>query len=306
MTTNENGRDTIPQEETEDASYSSELKKAGILVEALPYIKKFRGKRVVIKISGKVLDDPELEEKVIRDIVLLHFVGILPIIVHGGGKQIDEALKKWGKESSFINGRRVTDDQTMEVTQMVLVGLINKSLVSRISSLGAEAIGISGQDGRLILAKTLSEGGLDFGRVGKVEKINISLLERIYGSHIIPVIAPVAVDKDGRALNVNADEAATEIASMLCVEKLVFVSDVRGVLEKVDGKNRLLKTLSLADIKKLEEQKKISDGMIVKLQCAKKAIEEGVRSVQIISGIDPHSLLVEIFTDLGVGTKIVS
>ena len=293
--------------------------KSQVLLEALPYIKKYRGKRMVIKLSGAVLDDPLLKEEVIKDIVLLRFVGIKPIVVHGGGQQVNKVMKKLGKESVFSNGKRVTNDETMEIVQMVLVGKINKNIVSIISKYGGEAIGISGQDGQLLLAKKIVSQGVDLGRVGEIEKINISLLDRIYGSEIIPVVAPVALDKDNQPLNVNADEVATAIAAMLCVEKLVFISDVRGVW-KTNPKSTLNKTkdasnlsqrnreiyeeLNLKDVEMLIREKKVTDGMIVKLEAAQKAIKEGVRSVQIISGVDLHSLLVEIFTTRGVGTKI--
>ena len=300
--------------------FDSELaSKSQVLLEALPYIKKYRGKRMVIKLSGAVLDDPLLKEEVIKDIVLLRFVGIKPIVVHGGGQQVNKVMKKLGKEVVFSNGKRVTNDETMEIVQMVLVGKINKNIVSIISKYGGEAIGISGQDGQLLLAKKIVSQGVDLGRVGEIEKINISLLDRIYGSEIIPVVAPVALDMDNQPLNVNADEVATAIAAMLCVEKLVFISDVRGVW-KTNPKSTLNKTkdesnlsqknkeiyeeLNLKDVEMLIREKKVTDGMIVKLEAAQKAIKEGVRSVQIISGVDLHSLLVEIFTTRGVGTKI--
>lgn len=283
--------------------FGDEILKAHILVEALPYIKKFSGKTVVIKYGGSAMLDCNLKKMVMQDVVLMKFVGLNPVIVHGGGPEISSFLKKLGIESKFVNGLRVTDEKTAEIVEMVLVGKINKEIVSMINELGGVAVGISGKDGKLLKAeKDLSNG--DLGYVGKIVEVNIEVIEMLIDRGYIPVIAPVSFGDDGKTYNVNADTAAGKIAEALKAEKLILLTDVEGVLENVEDKKSLISRMDLEHAKKLMNSGRINGGMIPKLKCCIKAVENGVKRAHIIDGRLTHSLLLEIFTDEGIGTMI--
>jgi len=283
--------------------FGDEILKAHILVEALPYIKKFSGKTVVIKYGGSAMLDCNLKKMVMQDVVLMKFVGLNPVIVHGGGPEISSFLKKLGIESKFVNGLRVTDEKTAEVVEMVLVGKINKEIVSMINELGGMAVGISGKDGKLLKAeKDLSNG--DLGYVGKIVEVNIEVIQMFIEKGYIPVIAPVSYGDDGKTYNVNADTAAGKIAEALKAEKLILLTDVEGVLENVEDKTSLISRMDLEHAKKLLDSGRINGGMIPKLECCVKAVENGVKRAHIIDGRLTHSLLLEIFTDEGIGTMI--
>lgn len=288
---------------TREEKFGDEILKAHILVEALPYIKKFSGKTVVIKYGGSAMLDCNLKKMVMQDVVLMKFVGLNPVIVHGGGPEISSFLKKLGIESKFVNGLRVTDEKTAEIVEMVLVGKINKEIVSMINELGGVAVGISGKDGKLLKAeKDLSNG--DLGYVGKIVEVNIEVIEMLIDRGYIPVIAPVSFGDDGKTYNVNADTAAGKIAEALKAEKLILLTDVEGVLENVEDKTSLISRMDLEHAKKLMDSGRINGGMIPKLKCCIKAVENGVKRAHIIDGRLTHSLLLEIFTDEGIGTMI--
>ncbi|MDD5457670.1 MAG: acetylglutamate kinase [Candidatus Margulisbacteria bacterium] len=277
------------------------IEKAKVLLEALPYIQKFSGKTVVIKYGGSAMEDEKLKESVITDIVLLKYVGINPVIVHGGGIEITEWLKKVGIESKFIDGQRVTTKESMEVIEMVLSGKINKSIVNLINSAGGKAVGLCGKDAQLIEAKKYTEQ--DLGLVGEITNINADIIKILEESGHIPVISSIGFDKQGNSYNINADYAATDIAIALQAEKLIVLSNVDGILDK--DKN-LIKQLTQVEIKQKIKDTTISGGMIPKVNSLLKAIENGVHNVHIISGVIEHSILLELFTDYGIGTMIKS
>lgn len=278
-----------------------------MLIEALPYIRNFYGKTFVFKFGGHAMLDEELKNNFARDIILLWYIGIKPVIVHGGGPQIDDLLKQLGKESKFIDGLRVTDEKTMDVVEMVLVGKINKEIVGLINHLGGKAVGISGKDGKLLVAKMIemkdSENGdiLDMGRTGDIVKADTKIIRTLEQNHFIPVIAPVAVGEDGQAFNVNADVAAARIASSLKAEKLIMLTDVAGVL---DNEGQLLPEIKSNDVEELIKKGVIKGGMIPKVRYTVEAIKNGVKKCHIIDGRIPHAVLLEIFTPEGVGTEI--
>lgn len=281
------------------------LAKAEILIEALPYIKKFYGKTVVIKYGGHAMTDPLLKDKVITDIVLMKYVGINPVIVHGGGPEINHWLEKTDITSQFVNGMRVTDEKTMEIVQMVLVGKVNKEIVSLVEKNGGKAMGLSGIDGQLIKArkkKVYCNGTeVDLGFVGEIEKIDPELIYTALENDYIPVIAPVG-SGEGKVYNINADYVAGGIAASLKADKLVLLTDVEGVFDK-EGK--LISSLSILEAQRLIEEEVINGGMIPKIECCIKALTGGVKSTHIIDGRLPHALLLEIFTDQGIGTMVV-
>ncbi len=287
------------------------IEKASVLMEALPYIRKFYGKTVVIKYGGAAMVDERLKEGFARDVVLMDYIGLNPVVVHGGGPQIGDVLKKMGIESKFHNGMRITDDTTMDVVEMVLAGDINKEIVSLINHNGGKAVGLSGKDGGLIRAKRLpvekvtfdkkTPEVIDLGRVGNVTHVDPAVLTTLDQGRFIPVIAPVGVDEGGASLNINADLVAGSVAAALKAEKLVLLTDVEGV---VDQGKKLASALSVASAQRLLEEGVITGGMIPKVACAIKAITAGVKSVHIIDGRVEHALLLEIFTDKGVGTVI--
>lgn len=285
--------------------------KAKVLIEALPYIQRFHGKTLVVKYGGNAMTDPELESSFARDIVLLKTVGLNPIVVHGGGPQVDSMLQQLGRESDRIDGMRVTDSATMEVVEMVLGGSVNKSIVNLINQHGGRAIGLTGKDGRLMLAKKLflekqSDTGIqkiDLGLVGEVVEVKTDLLEMLCNSDFIPVIAPLGVDEQGHTYNINADLVAGKVAEALQAEKLILLTNISGVLD--ENKN-LLTGLSTHDVDKLIETGVIYGGMIPKISCALDAVKNGVKSAHIVDGRVPHASLLEIFTNHGVGTLITN
>lgn len=287
------------------------IDKAKILVEALPYIRRFYNKTIVIKYGGSTMEDGRMKRSFALDVVLLKYIGLHPVVVHGGGPQIGEMLTKMGKKSQFIEGMRVTDGETMDVVEMVLVGKVNKEIVSLINQEGGKAIGLSGKDARLITAKKLkltkSRGKgkkpevIDIGMVGEVKAINPGVIEALEKENFIPVIAPVGVGEEGETYNINADLVAGKIASALKAEKFILLTDVEGVM---DEKHRLIPTLDVKQAKRFITQKVISSGMIPKVNCCLDALDEGVAKTHIIDGRVEHAILLEIFTDVGIGTQI--
>lgn len=281
----------------------SPVEKATVLVEALPYIQKFRGKTIVVKYGGHAMDDPKRSGSFCRDVVLLKLVGLHPVVVHGGGPQIADMLERLGVSSRFVDGMRVTDDETMRVVEMVLAGGVNQDLVSRINVVGREAgraVGLSGHDGAMVQARRLGEA---LGRVGEVVSVDARIIERLCADGFIPVVAPIAVDiDDGRSLNVNADPFAAKLAAAMRAEKLVLLTDVPGV-KGADG--ALRSTLTAAEAKALVKSGVIAGGMIPKVQFGLDALADGVRKVHIIDGRQEHAVLLEIFTDTGIGTELV-
>lgn len=291
-------------------SRDAALNVAKVLTEALPYIQRFAGKTIVIKYGGNAMTDPELENSFARDIVLLKTVGLNPIVVHGGGPQIGDLLAKIGKESKFIDGMRVTDAETMDVVEMVLGGLVNKSIVNLINQNGGRAMGLTGKDGNLIRAKKLyiekvqADGTIekiDIGQVGEVAGIKTDVLDIFIASDFIPVIAPIGVGYEGESYNINADLVAGKVAEALKAEKLILLTNIPGVLDK--DKN-ILTGLTTQDVDALIADGTIYGGMIPKISCALDAVKGGVISAHIIDGRLHHASLLEIFTDEGIGTLI--
>lgn len=276
--------------------------KASVLVEALPYIQRFAGATFVVKYGGHAMTDPDAARSFARDVVLLRSIGVRPVVVHGGGPQIQDLLKKLGIQSTFRAGQRVTDDATMEVVRMVLVGQVNQDIVSLVNQAGGRAMGLSGADGQLLLGQKLLVDGQDVGRVGEITRVDTDQLNLLTQGGYIPVIAPVAVDSEGRPLNVNADLAAGAVASHLKAAKLLLMTDVAGVK---DASGQVLASLDRAQAGQLIADKVADGGMIPKLECALQALEAGVGKVHIVDGRVLHALLLEIFTDRGVGTEVV-
>lgn len=279
------------------------IKRAQVLIEALPYIREFFGKTIVIKLGGQAMEKGGITRSIAEDIVLMRYVGIKPVVVHGGGEAISGLMQKLGIKPKFIEGNRVTDKATMEVVEMVLAGKINKEIVALLNSCGGKAVGVEGKDGKLIVAKKISEERL--GLVGEVEKINPEILEILEKEGFIPVIAPVGTSKEDDSLNINADAVAAEVAGALKAEKLIFLTDVEGILEDPSRPETLIPTITIEKIKRMLQEGKIQKGMIAKVKACQKALEKGVKKVHIISGKIPRSLLLEIFTDSGIGTQII-
>ncbi|WP_460178064.1 acetylglutamate kinase [Thermodesulfovibrio hydrogeniphilus] len=282
------------------------LEKANILVEALPYIRKFYGKTFVIKYGGAAQKESHLKDAFAKDIVLLNFIGIKPIVVHGGGPKISELMKRLGKEPKFIQGHRVTDKETMEIVEMVLGGVINKEIVQLINAHGGKAIGLSGKDGNLIKAKKkhikIDEKETDLGYVGEIEHVSTDILESLQKDSFIPVVAPIGFDKNGNSYNINADTVASSIAVAVGAEKLILLTDVKGIS---DESGNHIPTLKIEEALKLISENVISGGMIPKVHACLNALTGGVKKTHIIDGRIPHSLLLEIFTKKGIGTEIV-
>ena len=281
---------------------------AEVLTESLPYIQKFTGRTVVVKYGGNAMADEKLKQSFARDIVLMKLVGINPIVVHGGGPQIANVLDQLNIESNFVNGLRVTDSKTMDVVEMVLGGLVNKEIVGLLNKNHGKAVGVTGKDGNLIKAKKLrikpneaDEEVVDIGQVGKVVSIDTKVLEVMKDSDFIPVIAPIGTDEKGASYNINADSVAGEIAKVLCAEKLILLTNVAGVQGR---KGTILTGLSIKQVAKLIADKTIRGGMLPKIECALEAVKGGVHSAHIIDGRVEHAVLLEIFTDEGVGTLI--
>lgn len=291
---------------------TSAADRARILIEALPYLQRFRDKTIVIKYGGNAMVDQALKQDFARDVVLMKLVGLNPVVVHGGGPQIGKLLERIGKKSEFIQGMRVTDRETMDVVEMVLGGLVNKEIVNLINQQGGKAVGLSGKDGGLIRARkmtltresadaTLPFETIDIGHVGEVEAIDPQLVAVLDGAEFIPVIAPIGVDKDGETYNINADVVAGKLAITLKAEKLILLTNTTGVLDK---EGRLLTGLSVKQVRDLIADGTISGGMRPKVNYALDAVLSGVRAAHIIDGRVPHAVLLEVFTDEGVGTLI--
>ena len=280
---------------------------ARVLTESLPYIQRFTGKTMVIKFGGNAMTDPELHESFARDVVLMKLVGMNPIVVHGGGPQIGKLLDRLGIESRFVGGMRVTDEETVDVVEMVLGASVNKEIVDSIHRNGGRAVGITGKDGELLRAKALSAndagGAEDIGLVGEVESVDTDILTMLANSDYIPVIAPVAGSVDGRTYNINADLVAGKLAEVLKAEKLMLLTNVTGLM---DGEGKTLTGLSTQRVDELIEQSVITGGMLPKVRCAMDAVRAGVTSAHIIDGRVPHSTLLEIFSDEGIGTLITN
>lgn len=284
---------------------------AGVLTEALPYIQRFTGKTIVVKYGGNAMTDETLKNSFARDIVLMKLVGMHPIVVHGGGPQIGALLEKLNIKTSFIDGMRVTDSATMDVVEMVLGGLVNKSIVSLLNKNGGKAIGLTGKDGDFIRARKLkmsrqtpemlSPEIIDIGHVGEVESINPEIIQMITQSNFIPVIAPIGTGEDGSSYNINADLVAGKLAQLLQAEKLVLLTNIAGVQDKA---GKVLTGLSTKEVDELIADGTIHGGMLPKIRCALDAVNSGVKSAQIIDGRVPHAVLLEIFTNKGVGTQI--
>lgn len=294
---------------------TSELKNAAaiatILTEALPYIQRFSGKTIVIKYGGNAMVDDQLKNGFARDVVLMKSVGMNPVIVHGGGPQIGELLSRIGKESRFVNGMRVTDSETMDIVEMVLGGLVNKEIVNLINRNGGSAVGLTGKDGDLIHAKRMvfkqtspemeAPEIIDIGHVGEIESINTSVVDLLLQGNFIPVIAPIGVGEDGQSYNINADVVAGKMAEILAAEKLIILTNAAGLL---NAKGEILTGLSIADVDKLVGDGVIHSGMLPKIRAALDAVNNGVKNAHIIDGRVEHAVLLEIFTDQGMGTLI--
>jgi acetylglutamate kinase len=281
------------------------IEKANILIEALPYIRRLSGKTVVIKYGGAAMLSADLSEKIMQDITLLKYVGVNPIVVHGGGNDINRMLAKLEIEPKFHNGLRVTDSATMDVVQMVLMGKINKDIVSQLGVSGAKAIGLCGKDAALIQAEKLeSSDGRDLGLVGRVTGINTKLLNVLVQDEYIPVIAPIGAGKNGESYNINADTVAGEVAAALGAEKLMFLTDTDGICRVPDDPSTLIFEITVGEIMELIGKGVISGGMLPKVDGCIKAIKSGVKRTHILNGTIPHPILLEIFTDTGIGTMV--
>jgi acetylglutamate kinase len=294
---------------------NSGMDRARILIEALPYIREFNGQIIVVKYGGHAMVDAKLKKGFASDITLMKYVGLKPVVVHGGGPQIGELLHKLSIESNFVAGHRVTDEKTMDVVEMVLAGKVNKEIVSTINQHGGQAVGLSGKDGNLIVAKKLklrSGAGakgddppeiIDIGQVGEVVSVNTRIITSLIENQFVPIIAPVGVGKDNETYNINADLVASHVASSLKARKLILLTDIEGILDDHDN---LVSTLTIDDAERMTARGVIKEGMIPKLQCCIEALKSGVEKVHIIDGRKEHALLLEIFTDEGVGTEIIS
>jgi acetylglutamate kinase len=287
------------------------MKREEVLMEALPYIQQFHGKTMVIKLGGHAMIDPAILENAIRNAVLLQYVGIRVVLVHGGGPEISAKMKALGKESKFVGGLRVTDQETLEIAQMVLVGKINSGIVSLIAKCGAQGIGLSGNDGNMIIARKMEpqrvniQGKMqevDLGHVGEIEEIDPSVLNILLDSNYIPVIAPIAIDRSGQSLNINADTAAGEIAVALGAYKLITMTDVDGIMDA--GRTKVYRRLTASEAEEMLGSGAISEGMIPKMASILKAVQSGVSFAHVINGNVGHNLLLELFTDEGIGTML--
>ena len=283
------------------------IMRANVLAEALPYIHRLSGKTVVIKYGGNAMKDEGVTHTILEDVALLKIVGVNPILVHGGGPDINTMLNRLSIQPNFHNGLRVTDRETMEVVQMVLCGRLNKDITSRLNCLGARAIGICGKDGRLIEArKKAADDGTDLGFVGEIVRVNPKFLRLLQEDEFIPVIASVGTDEEGNSYNINADTAAAEIASALRAEKLIFLTDIDGVRQDPDDPASLIPALTVSEVSDLIRRGVISGGMIPKLEACVRCIEQGINRVHIINGTVPHPVMLEIFTDTGIGTMVTA
>lgn len=287
--------------------------RAEVLAEALPYIEEFQGSYVVIKYGGHAMLDEEAKEWTIKDTILLRYIGMKPVVVHGGGPEISKAMEKMGKKPEFVEGLRVTDEETLEIVKMVLVGKINTDIVSRINALGCRAAGLSGKDGRLIMAhkkapQKVVAGGVtkkvDIGLVGEIEKINPEIIETLTSQGYILVIAPIGLSADGRSLNLNADTVAGDIAATLKAKKLIILTDVPGVMKDLKNEKSLIRELKISQVNSLLKKGMISGSMTPKIRACEKAVKGGVEKAHIIDGRVKHAILLELFTDEGIGTMV--
>lgn len=279
--------------------------RAQVLVEALPYIQRYYGKTVVIKYGGNAMISEELRRAVISDIILLRLVGIHVVVVHGGGPEINELLQKTGKESRFVNGLRYTDQETMEIVQMVLCGKVNKDLVATLNRAGGQAVGLCGLDGGMLKAVRRQEDGVDYGLVGDITEVNHKVIQDAFEDGFIPVISTVAQGTDAEtSYNVNADTAAAKIAIAIGAEKLILLTDVRGLLRDKNDESTLISQVRLSEVPELVGQGIISGGMIPKVECCVDAVKNGVRRTHILDGRIPHSILIEVLSHAGIGTMI--
>ena len=280
------------------------LEKASVLVEALPYIQKYNRKIIVVKYGGSAMTNIELQKKVIEDVVLLKLVGFKPIIVHGGGKEISRWVDKVGKTPEFVNGLRVTDSETMEIAEMVL-NKVNKSLVAMVQELGVKAVGISGKDGGLLRVNKKFADGKDIGFVGDIKEVNAKVIYDLLSNDFLPIVAPIGLDDDYNTYNINADDAACEIAKAVGAEKLAFLTDIEGLYRDINDKSSFISKITVSDAKKLIASGTLGGGMLPKLTNCTTAMEAGVNRVHILDGRIPHCLLLEIFTKEGIGTMIM-
>ena len=277
--------------------------RANIMIEALPYLQKYNGKVVVIKYGGNAMTNERLKQAVMRDVVMLSIVGIKVVLVHGGGPEINTMLGKIGKESKFVNGLRYTDEETIDIVQMVLAGKVNKDLVSMLESHDGKAIGLCGLDGNMIEAKCLNS---DLGYVGEITAVNPEIIQTALDNGYIPVISTIGRGEDGTVYNINADTAAARIAAEMKAPSLILLTDIKGLLEDKDDENTLIRTVGVSEVPYLKKQGIISGGMIPKIDCCVEAVRRGVKQANIIDGRIPHSILIELLTDLGAGTMIIA
>lgn len=291
------------QEMNEDIKVSN-TDRVKVLVQALPYIQEYNNKTVVVKYGGNAMINEELKEHVMSDLVLLSLVGVRVVLVHGGGPEISDMLKRIGKESKFVNGLRYTDEETMEIVQMVLAGKVNKELVQRIQGHGGRAVGLCGLDGSMIQAVRHQEGP-DVGFVGDIETVDVTIINDMLDKGYIPVISTIGMGENGAVYNINADTAAARIAAELGAEKLLLMTDVRGLLRDKDDENSLVSVVNVSDVGKLKREGIISGGMIPKIDCCVEAVRRGVHRTHIIDGRIPHSILIEMLTHEGIGTMFL-
>lgn len=281
------------------------IQRANILIEALPYIQKLSGKTVVIKFGGNAMVDEEITRTIMQDIVLLKYVGVNPIVVHGGGPEISKMLTTLGIESKFHNGLRITDKDSIDVVEMVLTGKINNDIVAKINMLGGSAVGLCGKDAKLIEAeKKMPADGFDLGYVGEIKDVNYRVLDLLSQDEYIPVVAPIGIGPDGHSYNINADIVAGEIAAVLKAEKLIFLTDIDGIYREPDNPDSLMSVVMIDEVYRLIDRGIINGGMIPKVMGCIKGIEKGVNRTHILNGTLPHPILLEIFTDTGIGTMV--
>ena len=292
------------KEKMEQKDMQEVLKKAEVLIEALPYIQKFNRKIIVVKYGGSAMSNEELQRNVIKDVTLLKLVGFKPIIVHGGGKEISRWVGKVGKEAQFINGLRVTDDETMEIAEMVL-GRVNKRLVTMVEELGVKAVGLSGKDGQMLQVEKKYSDGQDIGYVGNITAVRPKILYDLLEKGYLPIVSPVGLGEDFATYNINADDAACAIAKAVGADKLVFLTDIEGLYKDINDKDSFISRLTASEADDLIEEGFIGGGMLPKLNNCTSAVKNGVNRVHILDGRIPHCLLLEIFTNEGVGTAII-
>ncbi len=277
--------------------------RAKVMIEALPYLQKYNNKVVVVKYGGNAMTNDALKAAVMEDIVMLSIVGIKVVLVHGGGPEINDMLKRVGKESRFVNGLRYTDEETVDIVQMVLAGKVNKDLVSMLESHGGSAIGLCGLDGKMIEAETLDP---ELGLVGEITKVNPKIIQNALDNGYIPVISTIGRGEDGTVYNINADTAAARIAAEMGAPSLILLTDIKGLLEDKDNEDTIIRTVGVSEVPLLKKQGIISGGMIPKIDCCVEAVRRGVHQANIIDGRIPHSILIELLTDIGAGTMIIA